>query len=173
MVNQFAKEWNLPTEPWVFVVLFAGVGLVIASGGTTFVEAFPWTGFGLGVAMILLGLWLLVTGRSLGLAMASRVAPPAGRGIGSMFLYGIVYGASWLSCTLPIFLVVVGTSLATEGMLDSLVQFVSYGLGMGVVLIVVGLGVATLKGAVTQALRNFMPYVHRLSAIFLVGQALT
>lgn len=152
-----------------FVVLFSAIGLVIVSGGRAIVEAFPWAGFSIGVGLTLLGLWLLLTGRSVGLAWASRLAPPQGRGLGSMFLFGVAYGVASLACTLPVFLVVVGTSLATRGVLPSLVQFISYGLGMGVVFMAVSLGAASLKGAVAQALRGFVPYVHRLSAIFLIG----
>ena len=152
-----------------FLALFSVIGFIIAAGGNVLVDAFPWTGFIIGVVLSMAGLWLFVTGRSLGVAWASRVAAPQGRGVGALFLYGVAYGAVSLSCTLPIFLVVVGTSLATDGLLPSVGQFVSFALGMGAVIIAVSLGATSLKGVVAQGLRGLVPYVHRLSAIFLAG----
>ncbi len=152
-----------------FVVLFAAVGSAIASGGTAIVRGFPWAGLSIGGALAALGLWLLVTGRSLGLAAMTRIGRPRGRGLGSAFLYGIAYGAASLSCTLPIFLVVVGFGIARYDLGSSVAQFVSYGLGMGAVVVAVSLSAAAFKGAVTQALRGMTPYVHRLSALLLAG----
>lgn len=152
-----------------FVTLFAIVGAIFAAGGTAIIRLFPWLGLSVGVLMAMLGGWLLLTGRSLGLAWASRIAPPAGQGLRSAFLYGIAYGAASLSCTLPIFLVVVATSLTNQGFWSSLAQFTSFGLGMGVVVTAVSLSAVAFRGAVAQALRGMTPHVHRLSAVFLAG----
>ena len=152
-----------------FLALFSAIGAVIAGGGEVLIDTFPWAGFAVGILLVGLSVWLVLTGRSFGLAWAGRVGPPSGTGMGHMFLYGIAYGAVSLSCTLPIFLVVVGTSLATDGILPSLGQFISYSLGMGVVITAVSLGAASVKGAVASGLRTVVPHVHRLSAIFLAG----
>ena len=74
-----------------------------------------------------------------------------------------------LSCTLPIFLVVVGSSLGSQTLLSSFVQFIGYGLGMGALLIAVTIGAALFRGAVAKGLRAAVPYVHRVSALFLAG----
>ncbi len=152
-----------------FLVLFSVIGLIIASGGHLLIDVFPWAGFGIGVGLTLVGLWLMATGRSVGLAMASRVTSPRGRGLGATFLYGVAYGAVSLSCTLPVFLVVVATSLVDRGVLSSVGQFASYAMGMGAVIIAVSLGAVSLRGAVARGLRSLVPHVHRLSAIFLTG----
>ena len=152
-----------------FVALFTAIGSVFAAGGTAIIDVFPWAGLSIGAGLALLGLWLAVTGRSIGIALASRIGRPRGRGLGSAFLYGVAYGAASLSCTLPIFLVVVGTSLAATGVVGSAGHFISFGLGMGAVIVAVSLSAAAFKGAVAQALRGMVPYVHRLSAILLVG----
>ena len=156
-----------------FVAIFTVIGSIISAGGTAIIDGFPWGGLGIGVAMSLLGIWLFATGRSIGLSWAARISVPGvrpeSRGVASAFAYGVAYGAASLSCTLPIFLVVVVTSLTRDGFLASAGQFVSFALGMGLVIVAVALGAATLKGAVAQALRGLVPYVHRLGAIFLVG----
>ncbi len=159
-----------------FVVLFTVIGSIISTGGTAIIDSFPWAGLTVGLAMVILGLWLVSTGRSLGLPWASRLSLTGmtveRRGIASAFGYGVAYGAGSLSCTLPIFLVVVVTSLTRDGLLASAGQFISFALGMGLVVTAVALSAATLQRVVSQTLRGLVPYVHRLSAIFLVGSGL-
>jgi copper chaperone CopZ len=81
-----------------------------------------------------------------------------------MYLYGVTYAIASLSCTLPVFLVVVGSAAAFGGIAASLAMFIAYGLGMAVVL----LGAALFQGAVARWLRTVMPYVQRVSAVLLI-----
>ncbi|MBF8299029.1 MAG: cytochrome c biosis protein, transrane region [Dehalococcoidia bacterium] len=155
-----------------FLVLFASIGTAITVGGQALVASFPWIGLVIGVALTLGGLWLTVTGKSIGLAWASRVSPPRGKDLRAVFLYGMAYGAVSLSCTLPVFLVVVGTSLAASGFVASVGQFVSFALGMGAVIIAFTMAATTLEAAFTRSLRSVMPYFHRVSSLFLVGAGL-
>ncbi len=80
-----------------------------------------------------------------------------------------MYAVGSLSCTLPIFLVVVGGSLAGQSLTASLGQFISYALGMGTILVGVTIGSALFQGSVARWLRKAIPYVHRASALFLIG----
>jgi len=151
-------------------VLFGTVGLLITAGGRVVIDLFPYAGLGVGIAVALLGLFLLVSRRHLGLTVLSRVSGPQTiRGPWSFFLFGIAYGLCSLSCTLPIFLVVVVNALTAKGLLPGVVQFVSFGVGMGTVLIGVALSVVFFKTAVAQASRAIMPYVERVGALALVA----
>jgi len=152
-----------------FLVILAVAGGVIAAGGQWLIRVFPYAGVGIGVAMSILGVYLLVTHRSLGIVAASRVAIRPQRNLRNAFLFGIAYATGSLSCTLPIFLVVVGSSLASRGLANAFVQFIGYGLGMGVILIAVTIGAALFRGTVSRWLRAALPYVHRMSALFLIG----
>ena len=73
-----------------------------------------------------------------------------------------------MSCTLPIFLAVVGTSLAVSSLAASLGQFVLYALGMGFVILVLTLGIAFFKQAMVGALRKAMPYVQPIGSWLMV-----
>jgi cytochrome c-type biogenesis protein len=152
-----------------FLVILAAVGIVIAAGGQWLTSVFPYTGLAIGAIMAGLGLWLLITHRTLGILAASRVTVSPQRNLRNVFLFGIAYATGSLSCTLPIFLVVVGSSLGSQDLMTSFVQFIGYGLGMGTILIAVTVGAALFRGAVAKGLRSVMPYVHRISALFLVG----
>jgi len=152
-----------------FVVVFAVVGGLISAGGRWLITVFPYAGLAIGGAMVILGLWLLVTRRTIGIMAASRVTVTPRRNLWNVFLFGIVYAVGSLSCTLPIFLVVVGSALAGQSLLTGFGEFVSYALGMGAILITVTLGAALFRGAVARWLRGAIPYVHRASALFLLG----
>jgi len=152
-----------------FLVVFAVVGGIITAGGQWLVRVCPFAGVAIGGLMTAVGLWLLITHRTLGIMAASRVTVSPQRNLRNVFLYGIVYAIGSLSCTLPIFLVVVGSSLASQGLLGSFSQFIGYALAMGSILVAVTLGAALFQGTVARALRQALPYVHRVSALFMVG----
>ena len=152
-----------------FVAVFAAVGLVLAAGGQWIAAAFPYGGVAIGLAMVALGAWLLVSHRTLGIDAATRMGVPPGKNLRNVFLFGVGYAVGSLGCTLPIFLVVVGSALSSRGFFNSLGQFVSYSLGMGTILIAVTVSAALFRGSVAKVLRKALPHVHRLSAFFLVG----
>ena len=155
-----------------FLLILAAVGLVIASGGQWLTRTFPYAGVTIGVALTLLGAWMLQSGRTIGLLAASRAYVVPHRSVRNVFLFGIAYAAGSLSCTLPVFLLVVGTSLASNGLLASFSQFISFGLGMGTILMVVTIGAALFQDMLTGLVRAIVPHVHRLSALFLIGAGL-
>ena len=152
-----------------FVVILTVVGGVISAGGQWLIRVFPYAGVAIGGVMAILGLWLLVTRRTLGIVAAGRVAITPQRNLRNVFLFGIAYAVGSLSCTLPIFLVVVGSSLASQNLLNAFAQFVGYALGMGTILVAVTVGAALFRETVSRWLRAALPYVHRVSALFLVG----
>jgi cytochrome c-type biogenesis protein len=152
-----------------FVAVFAVVGGVIAAGGQFLIQIFPFIGLAIGVLMVGLGIWLLISKAKLGIMAASRLTITPKRNPQNIFMFGIVYAAGSLSCTLPIFLVVVGSALATQGIGAAFGQFIGYALGMGVVLIAVTVASALAEGTITRWSRGVLPYLDRVSAMFLVG----
>ena len=152
-----------------FILVFGIIGVTVSAGGRGLLQYFPWSSLVIGVGLIALGAWLLLPGKHLIFPAATRVALPDGNGVGGMFAFGIAYGLASLGCTLPIFLVVVGTALASEGFLFSVLQFLNYALGMGLVITIVAVSVAYFQGALVRPLRAVMPYVERIGALFLVG----
>ncbi len=151
-----------------FVLVFGSLGAVIATGGRWIIGLFPYGGLVVGLALLGLGIWVLM-GHSVGIWAASRMSAPKSRNPASGVLFGVAYAVCSLSCTLPVFLVVVGTSLATRGFVASLGQFAGYSVGMGAVITGVTFGAALFGGATARGLRAALPYVHRASAVFLMG----
>ncbi|NQW22352.1 MAG: cytochrome c biogenesis protein CcdA [SAR202 cluster bacterium] len=146
-----------------FVVLFGSVGLVIGLGARGFiVDVLPWLGLVIGVILALVGSWMIGGGKlynGFAARAASKLGDPGQVSMKGYFIFGISYGTASLSCTLPIFLSVVGTSLAVSSIFTSLGQFLLYALGMGVVIMALTIGMAFFKTAMVGALRKAMPYV--------------
>ena len=125
----------------------------------------------IGISLILLGIWLLAGGHlyfAVFSRLASRVEKPWGSGITGFLVFGIAYGIAALSCTLPVFLVVVGSALALKGVTTGLLQFVSYALGMGFIITIVTLSTAFFREAVYRWLHRLVPVVARFSGLLLV-----
>jgi cytochrome c biogenesis protein CcdA len=152
-----------------FMLVFGAIGVVVSAGGRGLLQLFPWSSLVIGSGLILLGLWLLLPGKHLVFTPATRVALPEGNSLGGMFAFGVAYGIASLGCTLPIFLIVVGSALSREGFLFSVLQFLNYALGMGLVITVVAVSVAFFQGALDRPLRRVMPYVEDIGALFLIG----
>ena len=80
----------------------------------------------------------------------------------------MAFALASLSCILPIFLTVVASSLAVQSFLAAALQFMSYALGMGLVILTLTLSIGISKGALVEHLRHIIPYVERVSAVLLI-----
>ncbi len=145
-----------------FVLLFAAAGLIISAGGSALLAVMPALGIVIGGAMVLIGLWMLA-GRTLYAGvferLAGRIGDPGKVSARGFFLFGVAYGAASLSCTLPVFVAVIGSSLAAGGFLAGVGQFFSFELGMAAVLMALTLALAFFKQGLVKWLRGAVPYV--------------
>ncbi|MDA1348933.1 MAG: hypothetical protein O3A47_08710, partial [Chloroflexi bacterium] len=155
-----------------FVVLFGLAGSVIALGARSAVaDILPWLGLAIGVILAIGGAWLVGGGKlytAFAARAAARVGDPGRVSVRGYFLFGLSYGTASLSCTLPIFLSVVGTTFAVSSIGTFLGQFVLYALGMGTVIMALTIGMAVFKGAMVGGLRKAMPYVEPVGSWLMV-----
>ncbi len=154
-----------------FVVFFGVMGAILSLGGQFLITFIPWIAVLIGVILILLGIYLLIGGHvytSLPARLAGRLGGNSGSSIKGFLVFGIAYGIAALSCTLPVFLVVVASALALKGFTSGLLQFVSFALGMGFVIAIVTIGSALFKETVNRWLRRLVPVVARLSGLLLI-----
>ncbi len=154
------------------VVLFGGAGAVIGLGARAFVvDVLPWVGLVIGVGLSIIGAWLVFGGKlytGIAARASSRIGDPTEVSLRGYFLFGLSYGTASLSCTLPIFLAVVGSSLAVSRLATSLGQFFLYAFGMGIVIMALTLGMAIFKGAMVNAVRKALPYVQPVGSWLMV-----
>lgn len=154
-----------------FVVLFGIAGIVIGGGARRIIDVIPWVGLTIGVVLTFVGGWLIGGGKiytSLAQQASTKIGDPSKVGVKGYFLFGLSYGTASLSCTLPIFIAVLGIGVATNTLIGSVVSFLLFGLGMGTVILVLTVAMALFKGALVGALRRILPYTQPISAALMI-----
>ncbi len=150
-----------------FLAVFGVAGALLTLGTQLVADAVPWAAMVVGVGVA-----------GLGVAMLAGYAPTAslpklgrgtdGDGLGGVVLFGVSYAIASLSCTLPVFLAVVASTMTQAGLLAGVLTFLVYGLGMSVLLLVVTMALALGKRAVIGWLRRASRHVNRVSGVVLV-----
>ena len=154
-----------------FLLVFGVVGAAVMSGGRAVLTYAPYATIAIGAGLVLLGIWLL-SGRSLHLRLPQRAQRLERGGPVALLLFGVSYAVASLSCALPIFLIAVGQSVLAVSWGTGMLTFLAYGVGMGVVVLVVSLTTAFAQVGVSRYLRRFLPLVTRLSgAVILLAGA--
>ncbi len=155
-----------------FGFLFGTVGVLVSAGGNVIMNYAPSIAVIVGILLLLLGIWMLL-GKTLSFAffqnLSAKIGDPRDMSLSGFFLFGLAFGAASLSCTLPVFLLVVGGSLASGDFTAGLLHFISYILGMGSIILFLTLGIAILReGVVVGMLRQVIPWVQKVSALLLI-----
>ncbi len=154
-----------------FVVLFGVVGAIIGLGANFIGDLLQWLGLVIGIGLAIVGAWMVGGGKlytGSAAQAASHMGNPAQVSMKGYFIFGISYGTASLSCTLPIFLAVVGISVAGAKASSVLSDFLLFALGMGLVIIALTLGMAFFKSAMVGALRKALPYIQPVGAWLMV-----
>ncbi len=154
-----------------FVLLFGISGTIVSAGARAIIDFIPWVGLSIGIVLVAVGSWLLGGGKlytSFASQTAARIGTPGQVSVKEFFLFGLSYGIASLSCTLPIFLSVIGVSLAGTSIITSIQQFILYALGMGLVIILMTVSMAIFKEVIVRYLRKVQPFVQPVSAVFMI-----
>ena len=151
--------------------LFLFVGLITGFALNFIRSIMEWVGLLLGVGLITIGIWLMNGGwvyTGLTARIGQSIGNPTQISLKGFFLFGVSYGVASLSCTLPIFLSVVGINLNGSSIYDSMMQFALYGAGMGSMILFVTLSMAILKGVMIRYIKLALPYVERIGFFLVV-----
>ncbi len=150
-----------------FLTVFGLAGILITLGVQAVVDAMPWLAMVVGVGVAALGVAMLF-GYELTASLPKLNRSQDGRGVGGIYTFGVSYAIASLSCTLPVFLVVVAGTIPQLGFISGVVTFLIYGLGMSMLLIVVTLALAFGKQAIVGWLRRSAQHINRVSGGILV-----
>ena len=149
------------------ILVFGTIGVLFASALQALSKITPFVAMFVGAILVVLGVGMLL-GKRFPISLPTPQADVRQRNAKAMFLFGVGYGTASLSCTFPIFLVVVGATLTTNGPGESLAMLISYMAGMAAVLMSVAIATALLKESFGKRIRSAFPYMHRISAVLLV-----
>jgi cytochrome c-type biogenesis protein len=150
-----------------FMAVFGVLGLALDPVLDTVQEHLPWVTIVLGAVMVVLGA-VMLRGRTLTVNLPKMSRGTGSRELSSVFLFGISYAVVSLSCTLPLFIVAVSTTVDTDNLAAGLGAFVAYGAGMGLVLMVLTLAIALARQGLVHRFRAVLPHVNRVSGALLV-----
>lgn len=137
-----------------FLVTFLAIGAPVALSAAAVGPYLRWAAVGVGLVLIVLGGFAILRGH---LPFSIPSFSPRGSGARSFFLFGVAYGLASLSCTFPIFLVVVLLAVASGGLATALAAFAAYALGKGTLMTLVTVLSMASPAAVEGRLKKILP----------------
>ncbi len=150
-----------------FLVVFAVMGFAWSSVSGLVGRRLPYFTIVVGLGLVVLGI-AMIRGFEPVLRLPKLQLSSNGRQLSSMFLYGISYAIASLSCTIPIFIGIVSTTLEHTSFLAGLATFIAYGLGMGMTLAILTLAVALARSGIVRTFRRLLPHINTISGVFLI-----
>lgn len=150
-----------------FLLVFAVIGILITEFRLAILDKLPWVTIAIGIGLVGLGVAML-RGFEPVLNLPKLQKGTNSRELWSMFLFGVSYAVSSLSCTIPLFLVAVGWSFADTDLAQGVLTFLAYGLGMSLTLMALTLAIALARQGLVRWLRGALPYINRVAGALLV-----
>jgi cytochrome c-type biogenesis protein len=159
----------------VIVALFVALGFLavfaVAGGLVSWVthdvyEVTPWVTVAVGAILVGLGIAMLL-GRQIKVPLPRLDRGGRTRGLGSMFVFGVSYAIASISCTLPVFLAQVSSTLGSD-LARGILVFGAFAVGMALVLVALSVSLALARTEVVHALRRSLPVIGRVAGAFLV-----
>lgn len=83
--------------------------------------------------------------------------------------YGVTFALASLSCTIGPFLAITATAVQTKSVLKIIILFSTYALGMGIVVLILALLVATAQGTWINRIRQSQKFIGRIGGLLLIG----
>jgi cytochrome c-type biogenesis protein len=150
-----------------FLAVFAVAGMAVRHTSLPVYEYVPWISLVIGLALIGLGIAMLF-GFQLVVNLPKLNRGGRQRTLRSMFLFGASYAVASIGCTLPIFLAAVAGTMARDSLIDGLIVFGIYGLGIGLVLGALTVSLALARHSVVNAFRASRAYINGIAGALIV-----
>lgn len=160
-----------------FIVTFGLTGLAISSLGIGIAKFLPWLAIASGIVIIGIGI-AKILGRTInldiqsprGLLYTTNSGNESGKkpSFVNFFLFGIGYSIASLSCTLPLFLLIVFQSLSTGGIKEGSIVFMAYALGMGSIMMALSIAISASNQTFIKWLRKIAPKMNIVTSIVLM-----
>jgi cytochrome c-type biogenesis protein len=162
-----------------FIVTFGLTGISISSLGIGIAKFLPWIAVASGIVIIGIGV-AKIFGRTININI------PSARGLiynihgnhssneakkpgyANFFLFGIGYSIASLSCTLPLFLLIVFQSLSAGGIKEGSIVFMAYALGMGSMMVAISLAISASNQTFIKWLTKIASKMNIVTSIVLI-----
>lgn len=149
-----------------FLTVFIGIGLIPSYALSLLTKNSKMINIIIGILLIIIGFltgWTNIMSKLPAIGFSSNKM-----GIQGFFLYGLGYGFASLTCSLPIFLLLVLQSISYPNFSDVLLSFIIYGIGAATVFIPLTLAIVYSREILFKRLLILMPKVKLLSSLILI-----
>lgn len=150
-----------------FVTVFGVFGLLVSTVAVNVASALPWVTIVVGAAVAAAGVWLLF-GRELPSFVPKLAGREVKRSLGSMTVFGLFFALASLSCTVAPFLAIMAQTFRSASILGGTAMFLTYALGMAIVIGAVSLAIALARQGLIRWLKRQFPKVMRVVGALLV-----
>jgi cytochrome c biogenesis protein CcdA len=147
------------------VTVFSTIGVLASILGSILKQIIPLLDLLAATVIIIIGATLLLEVQLPILFV--NVDPLKTKGLPGLYIFGIVFGLASVGCSGPIFVSVFIHSI-TKGLVNGLVIFIAYAMGMGIPLVITSVLVGLAKDYLIIKIRKITPKIHRLSGIVLI-----
>ncbi len=150
-----------------FVLVFGSFALVVAPVASSLQKFLPIITIILGIALVGLAIPLILGKVFFFKKLANPNIAPSKNWL-SQVGYGLTFALISLSCTIGPFLGISAAAIGTRSPIKIISIFITYALGMGIIVLTLALFVAAANTKVFAAIRNSQSLIGRLSGVFLL-----
>ena len=155
-----------------FLLVFALVSFVLILGGTFVASFLPIISVLIGVLIISLGVYLLLSNTKFSSGLFSSLQFGNVSSNFQTFLFGIAYALISISCALPVFLaalgIIIGVCISSDNLIDVFLGMIFYSLGMGTIITGVTLGVLFFDDAVQKIVIGLTPIISSIGKFAMI-----
>lgn len=153
-----------------FVSVFGLAGVVFSTilNQGAVLDRIGYATIAVGIAMVGLSIPML-SGRGLRLGFLKLSSGLGGRGLVSVFVFGVGYATASLSCSVGLFIVGVSKVFTDQGFVEGVITFAAYGLGMGAAITFLTLSLVLAGDRVARAVRGARRWVDPVSGLTLAA----
>jgi cytochrome c-type biogenesis protein len=150
-----------------FVTVYGTIGLLATTLFSGIKQAVPFISVGVGIVLAILG-FTMVRGYEPKLSFLKVGTIDQGKGLRSLYVFGLSYAVVSLSCGFAGFSGVVVSTLNEGSLFGAAATYLTFSLGMGLVLMVLTLAAALAQQTVARSMKKALPYINRISGFFLI-----
>jgi len=119
-----------------------------------------------GIIIIIMGL-IMLTNYKIELPFKIKNAPKR-KGYYGLFIYGILYALVSISCVIPLFIGLILRAFYSSSILEGILVFFSYALGLAILFIIVTILTLGAKTAIIKNINKILPKIQKIGSIILI-----
>jgi len=147
---------------------FVGVFVVVGTISRLFTQ---WVESQAKYVALVIGLGLIVAGIFMLRGWKPALWRPtssASRSLRGMFVFGVIYAAASIGCTIGLLTTAVFGSIAVHGFVSGVVSIALYGVGMGLFVTALTVAIAFAKTSLVTGSRRVLRYVDKVSSVLVI-----